>query len=62
MNNLLVYGGGLRRGIKKHIYFVVAKFSSPSEVSNEDAEQSITEAIRKLGAHVKPEIVQMGEL
>jgi hypothetical protein len=54
-------GGGLRRGIK-HIYFVVAKFSSPSEVSNEDAEQFITEAIKRLGADVKPEIVQMGEL
>ena len=55
-------GVGLRRGMKKHIYFVVAKFSSSSTVSNEDAEQSITEAIKRLGADVKPEIVQMGEL
>lgn len=55
-------GGGSRRGMEKHIYFVVAKFSSSSVVSSKDAEQSITEAIKRLGANVKPEIVQMGEL
>ena len=62
MSKLLVNGVGLRIGMKKHIYFVVAKFSSSSTVSSEDAEQYITEAIKRLGADVKPEIVQMGEL
>jgi hypothetical protein len=46
----------------KHIYFAVVKFNSSSNVSIEDAEQSIKVALEGLGPDVQPEIVQIGEL
>jgi hypothetical protein len=41
----------------KHTYLAVAKFSSSTNVSIEEAEQSIKGGLEELGPDVQPEIV-----
>jgi hypothetical protein len=46
----------------KHTYFVVAKYSSKSEVSTYDVEYQIVKSLHDLGDGIEDDIVQLGQM
>ena len=49
-------------GQKRHTYFIIAKFSSESEVVTEDAEHHVMKALKDLDDGIDVEIVQLGHI